>query len=110
MRNSFAFGTLAAAIFALPLVTVTPAHAGISACGNIDVSAEGSCTAEVSDQCKLDCSSLNVDVACSAQLEASCEGTCPKVPEVNCTASCDGSCETDCNVKPADFDCEASCK
>jgi Tfp pilus assembly protein PilW len=110
MRNSFAFGTVAAALFALPLLTVTPAHAGISACGNIDVSAQGSCTAEVSDTCAVDCSPLKVDVACSAQLEASCEGSCPKVPEVSCTGSCDTTCEAKCTVKPADFDCEANCK
>jgi hypothetical protein len=110
MRNSFAFGTVATAIFTLPLLTVTPAHAGISACGNIDVDAQASCTAEVSDTCTVDCSSLNVDVACSAQLEASCEGSCPKVPEVSCTGDCEGSCEASCTVKPADFDCEADCK
>jgi hypothetical protein len=108
MRNSFAFGTFAAALFALPLLTVTPAHAGISACGNIDVSAQGSCTAEVSDQCKVDCSSVNVDIACHANLEATCEGSCPKVPSVSCTGDCEASCEGSCT--PGNFDCEADCK
>jgi hypothetical protein len=109
MRNSFAFGTFAAAIFALPLLTVTEAHAGIDACGNIDVDAQASCTAEVSDKCTVDCSPLKVDVACSAQLEASCESSC-QLPEVNCSVDCEGTCEADCTAKPAEFDCEADCK
>jgi hypothetical protein len=109
MRNSFAFGTFAAALFALPLLIASPAHAGIEACGNIDVDASATCTAEVKD-CSVTCSPVSVEAACAAQLDVQCQGMCPKVPHVDCSASCQGSCEADCNVKPAEFDCSASCK
>ena len=108
MKNYFAFGTLAVAAFALPLLVVAPAHAGVDACGNIDVEANGMC--EVKLDCSVECTPLKFEAACSAQLEASCAGSCPQVPSLNCTGSCEGSCTADCMAKPAEFDCSASCK
>jgi hypothetical protein len=109
MRNSFAFGTLAAAVFALPFFVATPVQAGISACGNIDVEAQGTC--EIKAQgCEVNCTPLTVEAACAAQLEAICSGSCPKVPSVTCTGSCQADCEASCTVQPAQFDCTANCK
>ncbi len=108
MRNSFAFGTFVAALFALPLLTVTPAHAGIAACGNINVDASGSCELKVKD-CSVSCTPVSVEAACAVQGEATCEGSCPKVPSVSCTGSCEGTCATDCKVKPAEYDCSTKC-
>jgi len=109
MRNSFALGTLVASLFALPLLMSAPAHAGIAACGNIDVEAHGMCEVKV-DGCDVACTPVTVEAACAAQLQASCTGSCPKVPSVSCTGSCQADCETECDVTPAQFDCSASCK
>lgn len=108
MKKSFAYGTLAAALFALPLLVVTPAHAGLDACGNIDVQADGMC--EVKLDCSVECTPIAFEAACSAQLEATCHGSCPQVPSVSCTGDCSGSCVATCMGKPAEFDCSASCK
>ena len=108
MRNSFAFGTFAAALFALPLLTVTPAHASIAACGNLDVDASASCELKVKD-CDVSCSPVSVEAVCAVQGEATCEGSCPQVPSVTCTGSCEGTCAADCKVKPAEYDCSTKC-
>lgn len=109
MKNSFAFVTFSAALLALPLLVARPAHAGIEACGNIDVDASAMCEVKVKD-CDLTCSPITVEAACAVQLEASCDASCPKVPSVSCTGSCEADCTGECNVKPAEFDCSASCK
>ncbi|MEP7050331.1 MAG: hypothetical protein ABJB12_08270 [Pseudomonadota bacterium] len=109
MRNSFGFGTVAAALFVLPLLTVTPAHAGIAACGNIDVEANASCELKAKG-CEVSCTPVSVQAACAVKGEVSCEGSCPKVPSLDCTASCTGSCAADCKVKPAEYDCATNCK
>ncbi len=111
MRNSFAFATLGAALFALTLLFTAPAHANIfDSCGDIDVEASGSCTVSVDAQCDLDCQPVNVRAACAARLEGTCSGSCPKVPSVECTGSCQADCEASCKVTPAQFDCAVSCK
>ena len=108
MRNSFAFGTLAIAGCALSLLTATPAYAGIAACGNIDGDASASCEVKVKD-CNVSCTPVSVQAACAVQGEATCEGSCPKVPSVSCTGSCEGSCAAECKVKPAEYDCSTKC-
>lgn len=108
MRNSFAFGTFAAALFALPLLIVSPAHANISACGNLDVDASATCELRVKD-CKASCTLVSVQAVCAVQGEATCEASCPKVPSVSCTASCEETCAADCKVKPAEYDCSTKC-
>ncbi len=110
MRKSFAFGILGAALFALPLLRTAPAHANIAACGNIDVEANGSCDVRVNADCDVSCTPISVDAACHAKLQASCAGSCPRVPMVDCQASCQGDCAVKCNLKPAEFDCTATCR
>ena len=108
MKNHFVLGMFAAAVFVAPLFVAAEAHAGLSACGNIDVEASGTC--EVKLDCSVDCVAPKFEAACSAQLEASCTGSCPQVPEVSCQGSCEGSCTAECNAKPAEFDCSAKCQ
>jgi hypothetical protein len=110
MRKSFAFGILGAALFALPLLTAAPAHASLAECGNIDVEASGSCKVRVNADCTVNCTPISVQAACAAQLQATCSGSCPKVPSLSCTGSCQADCEAECRVTPAEFDCSASCK
>jgi hypothetical protein len=105
LRASAAAAALAA-IFA-----AAPAHAsGLDSCGNIDVRANATCTANVKPaECELQCTPAKFEAACAGKLEAECEPMCDKLPEVNCTASCQTDCETECNVKPAMFDCQGNC-
>jgi MYXO-CTERM domain-containing protein len=109
MNKSSILGALAAVAFALPILTAAPAHAGIGACGDIDVSAQGMCEVKV-DGCDVSCSPFSVEAACAAQLEGSCAGSCPQVPSVSCTGTCEADCSADCMVTPAQFECSASCK
>lgn len=107
--NNFASGAFALSSFMLPLLLSVPAHAGISACGDIDVEAHATCEVQVQD-CNVSCTPLTVEGACAARLEGSCKGSCPQLPSVQCTGSCELDCEASCTVKPAEFDCSASCK
>ncbi|HVU05749.1 MAG TPA: hypothetical protein VHE30_28565 [Polyangiaceae bacterium] len=96
-------GALAAASFTVP------AHAGFADCGNINVSAEAKCKAEVSGGCTAQCTPVHFQLACAGQLEATCATTCSELPSVSCTGSCEADCDTQCNVNPGSFDCEGSC-
>jgi hypothetical protein len=60
--------------------------------------------------CNISCTPLTVEAACAARLRASCNGSCPQVPSIQCSGSCEANCEANCTVKPAEFDCSASCK
>lgn len=95
----------------LAFFTVTPAHAGLDSCGNIDVEANAQCEVtgpEVS--CAVACEPLEFKAACAAELEVSCEGTCePPEVTVECTGSCTAECQVDCEAS-ASFDCQASCE
>ena len=42
---------IGAAAFAVPMLVPSTAHAGLEACGDIEVSAKGECKAEVSGGC-----------------------------------------------------------
>ncbi len=111
MRKSFAFTFVSAALFALPLLSAAPARANIADCGNIDVSASGTCEVQVDAACTANCTPIKVQAACAAKLQGTCSASCPRVPSVDCTASCQGDCEANCsNVTPAQFDCTASCR
>ena len=100
----------AAALAVAATLAAVPAHAGIDACGNIDVTADAQCQAIIDPvACKAECTPPKLEAACAAKLEAGCETTCNKLPSASCTGSCQGDCETECNVKPAEFDCEGNC-
>lgn len=110
MRKSFAFTILGASLFALPLLSPATARANIADCGNIDVSASGTCEVQVDAACTANCTPLKVQAACAAQLQGTCSASCDRVPSIDCTGSCQGDCEANCNVTPAQFDCTASCR
>ncbi|HEX4340442.1 MAG TPA: hypothetical protein VH062_31250 [Polyangiaceae bacterium] len=99
----------AAAVALSALFATVPAHAGISACGNIDVTADAQCEVLTSGGCEANCTPPKLEAACAAKLEVDCETMCDEVPSVDCTGSCQTDCETECNVKPASFDCEGNC-
>jgi hypothetical protein len=96
---------VAAALLAAPLVT-TEAHAGIDACGNIDIDAHATCKVEVSGGCVTHCQDLKFEAACAGE----CTPTCTKLPEVTCTGNCELDCNTECTVNPGEFDCQGTCE
>ena len=79
------------------------------ACGQFDFSAVGECHLDTSGGCDAKCTPVNVDVQCSAELYASCNGSCSASADVECTGSCDTSCEASCSGH-ADFDCNGNCQ
>ena len=97
-----------AVLFALG--TARPAHAGLAACGNINVEANATCEIEPpSVDCTANCTPLKFQAACAGKLEVDCSGQCNVNVSASCTASCSADCEASCNVKPATFDCQAEC-
>src|SRR5260221_2932013 len=87
------------------------AHAGLSSCGNIDVQADATCQVEVQGGCTAHCEPPQLELACSAQLETSCQGMCTAKADVSCTGSCDlKGCEAKCTVDPGSFNCSAECQ
>lgn len=99
----------AAAALALPLTVVQTAQAGIESCGNIDVRANAKCEVVVEGGCTAKCTPVSFTAACSAELYASCDASCPQLPSVECTGSCSGTCQADCMAN-ANFDCTTACK
>src|SRR5689334_17668130 len=86
------------------------ARAGLASCGDINVHADATCQVEVEGGCTAHCTQPKVELACSAKLEASCQGMCTAKADVKCTGACDvTSCEAKCNVDPGSFDCSAQC-
>lgn len=90
-----------------PLVSA-PAHAGISDCGEINVEANETCTAEVGGGCTAKCTPVSFEAACHGQLEASCAGQCNVTPP-SCDVSCQGTCEGSCKGS-ASFTCQGDCE
>jgi MYXO-CTERM domain-containing protein len=87
------------------------ARAGLSSCGDIDVQADATCQVEVEGGCTAHCAPPQLELACSAQLEASCKGGCTAMADVSCTGSCDlQGCQAKCDVDPGKFDCSAQCQ
>jgi MYXO-CTERM domain-containing protein len=87
------------------------AHAGLSSCGDINVEADAMCQVEVEGGCTAHCDPPQLELACSARLEASCKGECTAEADVSCTGSCDlDGCKAKCEVDPGRFDCSAQCQ
>ena len=85
------------------------AHATyLSACGNIDLTGNESCTLETSGGCTGSCMPVNFDVTCAASLEASCGGTCHGTIDASCSATCVSSCMGGCTAPS--FSCQGSCE
>lgn len=106
------WAALAAACLAL---LSAPAFAAdgppLSSCGDVYVKGGAQCTVRPpSAECTAQCTPLNVEASCAADLRASCTGGCNVNIDASCTASCSGSCEADCKVDPGAFDCSAKCQ
>src|SRR5689334_21397280 len=94
------------AVTACGLSFTRTAHAGLSACGNIDVEANSMCKVEVAGGCTAKCTPVSFEAACAAKLETTCQGMCTGSATASCTAACDAaSCEAECNTNPGMFDC-----
>ncbi len=108
-RRSSSFAALAASIAGAVVALVAgDAHATVvQSCGNLDFSGSETCTLETSGGCTAQCTPVNVDVQCSAQLEASCSGGCNVNIDASCTTSCEASCTGGCSA--GNFSCEGSC-
>ena len=101
---------LSAAALALALVFAPKdAHAGIAACGNIDVKANANCKVEVKGGCNAQCTPVKFEAACSAKFQVKCDGRCNAEVKTECTAVCGGTCNATCNADPGKFDCKANC-
>lgn len=98
-----------APVLSLCLLAAAPAHAGIEACGDINVEAKSTCEVKTGIECTAECEPVNFQLACSGKLEASCEGMCKASATVDCTASCQGTCEADCEINPPKLDCNVDC-
>lgn len=97
--------------FIVPLALPATAHADLSACGNINVTADEQCKLVTSGGCTAQCTPINFQAACSAQLEVSCEGQCTAQASASCTGACDLSgCEASCSADPGNFSCSADCE
>lgn len=110
MRQSIAL-LLTSSLTAIAVQLISPsASASIEACGNIDVSAEAECELLVEGGCVAECTPVNFQASCSAELYVGCEGQCSGSASVDCRASCDADCQAQCTVKPGEFDCSAGCE
>ncbi|HEY4156807.1 MAG TPA: hypothetical protein VGM29_01875 [Polyangiaceae bacterium] len=92
------------------LFIAAPAHAGIGACGNIDVEASAMCDVKTSGGCTAACQQLSFEASCSAQLEGGCQGMCNASASLSCTTDCSGTCMATCTGDPPSYDCSADCK
>jgi hypothetical protein len=101
MRKLLITSLFAGLAFALPLLATASAQAGIADCGNMNVSAQATCTAEMDPvTCEGKCDGVS--------FQASCQGSCDvKLP--SCTGSCQGTCEGTCSANPGNFDCSVDC-
>lgn len=89
-------------ILSLALLLVsTSAAAATNPCGNIELTAIGSCKIETSGGCKAQCEPLS--------LVASCDGQCNLSVDTKCSGTCQADCEAKCNVDPPKFNCQAQC-
>ncbi|AKT36496.1 uncharacterized protein CMC5_006120 [Chondromyces crocatus] len=88
------------------LFASSTASAGISACGNINVSAEARCEVVVEGGCTARCTPISFEAACYGR----CDGRCTASVSAECTADCSASCQAECNVNPGSFDCEGTCR
>ncbi len=108
MRQMLARAALAAVALVSPLLVPSTAHAGLAACGNINVEANAQCEVSVEGGCQAQCTAVSFTAACNAQGYTECSGTCD-VPSVDCSGSCEADCSAECEVQPAEFSCEGNC-
>ncbi len=107
MKHSSSLVALVAG--AMVLLAGGSARADIfSDCGGAVFQGNETCTANVSASCDVACAKPNLQVACDAQLEASCQGGCTAMVPT-CQASCSGGCSGKCAVNPGTFDCKTDC-
>jgi hypothetical protein len=99
----------ASSIAGLCLLAPAPAHAGLAACGNINVEAESNCEVKTGIECAADCTPISVQAACSAELQVTCNGKCTASASVECSGSCEADCVGECEVDPPKLDCKADC-
>ncbi len=108
MRASLLLATAIAA--AALLITPSSANAGIEACGDIYLTAGANCElVPPGATCTTQCTPLNVEVSCAAQLQVECSVECTGSASVECTGGCQGSCEAECDVNPGSFECATYC-
>ena len=108
MRKQIA-ALFSALALAVPLFVSSPAHAGLEACGDINVSAEAKCEADVTGGCEANCDSLSFEAACSAKGYVQCDGQCSGTATAECTGSCNvDGCKAKCDADPGNFDCSLS--
>ncbi len=106
----FVVPTLSCLAFAGTILAFAPpAAAGIEACGNIQIDASASCEVRVGAECRASCTPVSFEVACAADLVATCDGMCTASADVTCTTDCNPNCLDTCTVDPGAFDCQASC-
>ncbi len=74
-------------------------------CGNIGVSAEVTCSAEVEAACETKCTPASFVLAC----DGTCSGSCDETATTECTQECSPSCKTECETNPGSFSCEMNC-
>jgi hypothetical protein len=108
-RSRGASSLLALVAGAVVLLVAGRARADIfSDCGGAVFDGSETCTANPSVTCDVACSAPNVQIACDAQLEASCSGGCTATLP-SCQASCEGGCSGKCTATPGTFDCNTDC-
>ncbi len=112
MPRTYGFASAVAMAFAaLSLLASRPASAAVlTSCGNLDATASSSCVLETSGGCTADCTPVNFEASCAAQLETSCSGGCNVSADVNCNGSCTASGGGNGMADPGSFDCAGSCE
>ena len=107
------FSSLFASVVAMAsgvavLLAAGPARADIfSDCGGAVFKGSEKCT--VQESCDVACQPPNLQLACDAQLEASCAGGCTATLPT-CQANCEGGCAGKCSANPGTFDCKTDCQ
>lgn len=110
IRSAVALSSALAAFGAVTFIAPRVAHAGIEACGNIDVRAEAKCKVEAQGGCTAQCTPVKFEAACAGKLQVQCDGQCNATATVDCKGSCSGDCKGSCEANPGSFDCKGSCE
>jgi MYXO-CTERM domain-containing protein len=111
MRNYLAPIFASALVTAVSMSFTAPAQARtIDACGNIEFRAEAKCEMVVSGGCTAQCTPVNFQAQCSADLYLGCEGQCTANLSASCSASCQADCSAQCKVDPGSLECSAYCR
>jgi hypothetical protein len=105
-RFAIAFLTVAPLTFLAPKL----AHAGLEACGNINVKADAKCEVQVEGGCTAKCTPVSFQAACEGQAVVKCDGECKGSIEASCTTSCKADCTASCTADPGSYDCTGKCE